>query len=363
MDQKRRIINRASKKTNEKVSRVQKTFDKYCETTRNPSKMDFIDYLTFLYLDKREYYDKSTILYQNIDDPNEKLYVKPTLKYTEKYDKQVLYKIYPLRNLKLNSFLTITTKAADDLQEWHYQMQNGIRPTWKASLDKLKDMGLRKLEILRTYELTKKFTLHGHVAIFSELKKEELQKLCEYYDRKFGLQKAYFFENHQKKKFRNKKTGRFEIGMEAEVLESWIHDGKCLEKKICLKKGARNHVEGKFEWINIGKERIDRTMINYLVKYMVKLPSKEHQAVLRAYNVRTYDPSKALRSRLAKIAKPLSEKNWVKIGILDDTTKEGRYLNGEKITKEQRIYEKPRSEKLERYLDSIGSRADPTASQ
>ena len=202
------------------------------------------------------------------------------------------------------------------------------------------------MEILKTYELTKAFTLHAHIALFSMITKDQLQAFCEYYHRKYGLQKTYFYENHKKRRYRNAKTGRYELGMEADVYKSWIHDETC--KKWC----RETHTEG-FEWIFKGEKRIDRVTINYLVKYMVKLPSKQHQAVLRAYNVRTYDPSKALKSKLAKIAKPQGEKNWVKIGILDDCDKEGRYLDGEKVTKEQKIYEKPRSEKLRQYLDSI----------
>lgn len=299
--------------------------------TRKPTKQGWIQELKDGYKIKRAKMESARLKFIDVNDPTVVLYSKLLYRFTERYMRRVYYRLYPLKELLIYAFITLTVPAVDNLDDWHAQMQyDGSRYSWRRFQTQMKNMGLKEQEFMRCYELTDEYTIHTHIAFMNPISQKDLETLCLWYNQEFGFQKTKLFKYHEPKRFTNKKTGKFEIGIEAQVLESYIHDDTC--EPWCIETNPK-HVSGSLEWLEKGWDRVDRIFFNYIMKYMLKEPESSKQAVMTVYRVKSYDISKELRKRMRQIGENYKEskREWSKAEFIKDEDREGLFINDEKI--------------------------------
>ncbi len=243
-------------------------------------------------------------------------------RFTERYGNMIYAKLRPLQGSVLHSFWTLTTKVDGTLGGFH-QVNEKIKRGWAdfrslwskdVRIDgKVVSKGIKAMDYLRVFELTKNFGMHIHIAIFNAIDEAMMVKLMIYWNKHHGWTKVYSFTGHEIQYERSEvsmimhkylSTDGFDYGRTmAWSSESWV----------TRVNGKYKIVFNEAEWVNAGS-----IAIKYVYKYMVKMPSIEKRAVLTDNRIRTYSCSKNVNGWLTSLVNDWKEKNSEDLGkVLD----------------------------------------------
>ncbi len=235
----------------------------------------FWQYIMYWYTTKIKFWESFRIIIQNTLS-GRRIDINPSYRFTEDYKNKILYKFYHTLDMKLYYWVTLTTQAYEgqDWLEYTRGMKINLDKMWKRFYDYQKkyDKGFK---FIRVYELTKKNTLHVHVAIYSKLSDKILRKNFIKQVEKFGWVKIFKYTDHQKQGFVSKK-GTFYDAWVSNTWESWYN-------------------EGYVKWKRKPKNMSSNKLINYLMKYMTKNASLLHRALFTFFRIRTYSISRNMK--------------------------------------------------------------------
>ena len=241
-------------------------------------------------------------------------------RFTEDYGNRIYSKLKPLQGSTLHSFWSLTT-TVDGTLTGFYQVNARIKRAWMdfrslwakdVKIDgEVVAKGMKGVDYLRVFELTDNFGLHVHIAFFTPIDHPMMVKLIDYWNRKHGWVKVFAFTGH---------TIQYERSEVSEIMHHFMSsDGFDYGRTMAW--GAESWVyengEIKFneaEWVNAGS-----IVIQYVYKYMVKIPSIEKQAVLTDAHIRTYACSKNVNGWLSSMAEDWKNEHKEELGNVLET--------------------------------------------
>ncbi len=281
----------------------------------------FWEYLMDWYERRVQYWKKFRIAIRSTDPVTgsiETISFSPSYRFTTQYRNNVLHKLYGTLKLKLHYWITLTTVAYSPLAssprdaptptgmsshggetpypknthwlDWSLKLKADVKLMWKRFYDYQKKYD-RSFKYIRVYELTKKNTLHVHIAIYSKLTDRILKKNIVIQNDRFGWIKAYKYTDHKLEAFVSKKKNIYDAYV-SNSYESWYKDGKV-------------------KWRKKEKSRSSNKTLNYLLKYMSKDTPLLHRAIFTFFRVRTYSVSRNLDLVVSPRKLSDDEREWI----------------------------------------------------
>lgn len=197
-------------------------------------------------------------------DGNDEISFCPPIRFSDQYAKRTAYRVYPLSDLFVHSFWTLTFRGFGGMSASphdYFNKMRGVSKAWGQFRAYVAKMGI-KIDYIRSYEVSKSGMLHIHVGVYTLMSNAEVEKLYRYWHYKFGWVKVFIF------------TG------DTSYYSFFIDDV--------------------LEWREDNKRKSDKMNVGYIWKYMLKPPSIRDMAILSWFRVRSYSASFGLRSFLRK---------------------------------------------------------------
>lgn len=207
------------------------------------------------------------------------------IRYTKLYQNYILAKIINLKDLRLYSFITLTTKAGQLFGESELDAISRAvelaKKKWKYVRDIFVKNGIKKPMYIRSFEFAKTDNrmFHLHISIFTAIPHQLIEKIARFWAKKVGYQKVYLYHSHEIASFEDKQT------LYAEELEGWA---------LYSEDGKFEH----FEWKEKGKKKVGHKAVTYVMKYTVKAPGLESQALMSYFKLRSYSISRSVSDYL-----------------------------------------------------------------
>lgn len=210
----------------------------------------------------------------------------PVRRYTEQYAKRIHYKLFNLYQMPVYYWLTLTTSIkCNHIQPCgielasHFDkvMKKDHRFMWKEFYDYIRKYN-KEFLFLRTFELTKNNTIHVHIAIFQK-HVDRLLESCFNHWSKYGFFKLYRFSDYSPS-----------INEQGKL----IHVAKKYEYRTYKNEYHPYHKRNSGRWEFRGIVVNTYLVVNYLLKYMLKNPSKSTQAIFTHYRIRSYAVARKL---------------------------------------------------------------------
>lgn len=243
--------------------------------TRFKSYDHFFKYLVYWYKYKVTNWSRLYIVVKN-KTTSQEFNMSPILRFTDQYQRRIMYKFFHTLDYKLYYWITLTTVAytGKDWFEYASKMKNDVKYMWSRFYDYQKKYD-KNIKYVRVYELTKKNTLHVHIAVFTKLTDNILKRNIVIQNNKFGFVKCMKYTDHKLVgKILKTKDGvkQFDVYRSREW-ESWYDKGKVTWKYKRMSESSYK-------------------LINYVIKYLSKNTSLLHQAIFSFFRIRSYSISK-----------------------------------------------------------------------
>ncbi len=266
----------------------------------------YLKKVTIAYSDRRQDYENT---YLQVKYEQETAWFPLKQRFTRLYGNSIYNKLKVLEGLTLHSFWTLTTKVDGTLMGFH-DVLSLVKNGWRDLRSLMGKIGVKNVDYLRVYELTKNYGLHIHVAFYTRLSAREIKLLGEYWSRNIGFVKIYTYTNHRSVFKDNVFKEAWRVYKEDQVIypevwadrrESWVTDNKLIMGKATM-------------------IRIDQKVNKYIHKYMVKLPSLTMQAVISDNRLRSYACSRTLNKLVKIVRDKFKEDNYIDRGEILDTS-------------------------------------------